>query len=405
MAASVVVDPNLAPPIGPYSYAVRAGHLVFLGGTPGTTAEGRMAGESPGCGDLTAQTVEAIACARRAVERAGGRWESLLRLNVFLEDWKRPGEFEEAYGRLVPAPGPARTLVGYRLAQDSMLVEIEGVASVDSVLDLSAAAGLKGRRIGPLVFLDGCLPLDATGQLAGRGEFAQQATVVCDRLEHALAAAGMGPADVIRLRAALADVRDRPVWDTVLAARFGSAACATAAAGASLPVEGTLVMAEVTAASGPKRPVGRMGNAEFPQAVAAGDLVIVSGLQSLDAEGRVLHPGDVARQTEEVLGRLEAVLAGAGLGLADVVQTQVTLADFRSYAAYNAVYASHFRPPYPARSTVQAQLGGPGQQGLAILFEATAAFGAASSATVVTAAHSFFQHTVSDDGRSRCREP
>jgi 2-iminobutanoate/2-iminopropanoate deaminase len=404
MAASVVVDPGLAPPIGPYSYAVRAGRLVFLGGTPGTTAEGRMAGETLGRADLAAQTAEALACARRAVERAGGRWESLLRLNVFLEDWKRPQEFEDVYARLVPTPGPARTLVGYRLAQDSMLMEIEGIAGVDSVLDLTGVGGLAGRRMEPLAFLDGCLPLDATGKLAGQGDFERQAAVVCDRLERALAAAGMRPADVIRLRATLADVRDRPIWDAVLATRFRSAAYATAVVCSSLPLEAALVMAEVTAASGPKRPVGGAGDSGFPPALEAGGLLIVSGLLSLDADGRVLHPGDVSGQTEAVLERLETVLGMAGLGLGDVVQTQVTLADFRSYASYNAVYASRFRPPYPARSTVQAQLGGPGQQGLAIQLEAIASPGAASSATVVTAARSFFQHTTIDDGRSRCRE-
>lgn len=393
MAASVVIDSELAPPIGPYSYAVRAGRLIFLGGTPGTTAEGRMAGQSRGRADLDAQTSEALVRARRAVEQAGGSWEALLRLNVFVEDWKRADEFEAAYATLVPTPGPARTVAGYRLAQDSMLVEVEGLGSLDPVLDLPAAGGLTGRRAGFLVVLDGCLPLDGVGRLAGRGDFARQAAVVCDRLERALSAAGMRLDDVIRLRTTLADVRDRSAWDAVRATRFGPSSRASAVVGASLPIEGARVMAEVTAASGPRRPVGGAVEGDLPAALHAGDLVVVSGLQSLDPDGRVLHPGDIARQAGEVLDRLEAALDGAGMGLGDVVQTQVTLADFRGYAAYNAVYASRFRPPYPARSTVQARLGGPGQQGLEIQVEATAVAGAAGSATVVTAARSFYHHS------------
>ena len=44
--------------------------------------------------------------------------------------------------------------------------------------------------------------------------------------------------------------------------------------------------------------------------------------------------------------------AVAGLELADVVKTTVFLADMGDFAAMNAVYASFFAEPFPARSAV-----------------------------------------------------
>jgi hypothetical protein len=46
---SVVAGPELPPPIGPYSQAVRAGALLFVSGQPGLDpATGEVAGESFG---------------------------------------------------------------------------------------------------------------------------------------------------------------------------------------------------------------------------------------------------------------------------------------------------------------------------------------------------------------------
>ena len=395
MAAHVIAESALAPPIGPYSYAVRAGHLVFLGGVPGTTAEGQMAGQTPGRADVAAQTAEALACARLAVERAGGRWDNLLRLNVFLEDWKRLEEFEASYARLVSTPGPARSLVGYRLAQDSMLVEVEGMAGVDGVTDVvldgdGDAPSQVGRRLGSLVCLGAVLPLGPEGRVVSRTDVEGQGAVVVERIERALAAAGARAADVVRVRGALADVRVRPGYEAALASRLPWASVASAAVGASLPIQGALLAVEVTAILGSRRVLHILPGV-VPPAVLAGDLLVIPGIQSLGLDGRVLDPGDVRAQTEHVLDRLQATVEAAGLGLADVVQTEVTLADFRSYRAYNTAYARYFRPPYPARSTVQAQLGGPTQHGLMIQIEALAAAGTARATTVVTAARSFYR--------------
>jgi 2-iminobutanoate/2-iminopropanoate deaminase len=49
---------------------------------------------------------------------------------------------------------------------------------------------------------------------------------------------------------------------------------------------------------------------------------------------------------------VKAILAEAGLSLANVVKTTVFLADMGDFAAMNSVYAENFAAPYPARSAV-----------------------------------------------------
>jgi 2-iminobutanoate/2-iminopropanoate deaminase len=78
-----------------------------------------------------------------------------------------------------------------------------------------------------------------------------------------------------------------------------------------------------------------------------------SGQIPLDPATGELVAGDVVAQSERVLANLEAVLAAAGLALADVVKTTVFLADLGDFARMNEVYARRFGATAPARSTVQ----------------------------------------------------
>lgn len=90
----------------------------------------------------------------------------------------------------------------------------------------------------------------------------------------------------------------------------------------------------------------------FSPAVRAGALLFLSGQVALSAQTGQLIPGDIAAQTEQVLQNLRTLLAAAGKSLADVVRVNVYLTDMRDFAHMNAVYARHFEPPYPARTTV-----------------------------------------------------
>lgn len=97
------------------------------------------------------------------------------------------------------------------------------------------------------------------------------------------------------------------------------------------------------------KPVG-----PYSAALRAGQLLFVSGQVPLDpATGRMVE-GDIAVHTRRVLESIGALLDAAGLSFAHVVRTTVFLADLNDFQAMNDAYATFFREPYPARSTVQA---------------------------------------------------
>src|SRR5687768_12952557 len=55
--------------------------------------------------------------------------------------------------------------------------------------------------------------------------------------------------------------------------------------------------------------------------------LLCSGQDAVDAHGKAQHPGDMAAQLDLALDNLEAVLAGAGMTLADVVRLNVYTTD------------------------------------------------------------------------------
>jgi 2-iminobutanoate/2-iminopropanoate deaminase len=91
----------------------------------------------------------------------------------------------------------------------------------------------------------------------------------------------------------------------------------------------------------------------YSQAVAAGGVVYCSGQLGLAPDSGALVPGGLEAESERALQNLKAVLDAAGSSLDRVVKTTVFLTDLTAFQALNAVYARHFRSPFPARSTVQ----------------------------------------------------
>lgn len=92
----------------------------------------------------------------------------------------------------------------------------------------------------------------------------------------------------------------------------------------------------------------------FAKAVRAGDYVHVSGqVPTLDGE---VVTGGIVTQTEQVIANIRQVLALAGCGMEDIVKVNCWLDDARDFSSFNAVFAKHFGPNPPARSTVESRL-------------------------------------------------
>lgn len=91
----------------------------------------------------------------------------------------------------------------------------------------------------------------------------------------------------------------------------------------------------------------------YSQAIIINGFVFCSGQTPLVPETGNMIEGGVEEQTHRVLQNLSAVLKAAGSDMGKVVKTTVFLQSMGDFAAMNAIYATYFPAPQPARSTVE----------------------------------------------------
>lgn len=91
----------------------------------------------------------------------------------------------------------------------------------------------------------------------------------------------------------------------------------------------------------------------YSQAIDCGDLVFCSGQIPLaPATGEVVE-GGIEAQTRQIFANIQAVLAEAGLTLANVVKTTVFMTDLGQFGVFNGIYGEYFPENPPARSCVE----------------------------------------------------
>ena len=90
----------------------------------------------------------------------------------------------------------------------------------------------------------------------------------------------------------------------------------------------------------------------YSQAIEANDIVFVSGQLPIDPATGAFAEGGIKELTRQSLTNMKAILAEAGLTMANVVKTTVFLADMADFAEMNEVYATFFEGVCPARSAV-----------------------------------------------------
>lgn len=91
----------------------------------------------------------------------------------------------------------------------------------------------------------------------------------------------------------------------------------------------------------------------YSQAIQFGNLLFVSGQVPLDPRTGNLVAGDIEAQTRQVMENLKAVVAAAGMTLADGLKATCFLKNMDDFAKFNGVYAGYFGDTPPARETVE----------------------------------------------------
>jgi 2-iminobutanoate/2-iminopropanoate deaminase len=91
----------------------------------------------------------------------------------------------------------------------------------------------------------------------------------------------------------------------------------------------------------------------YTDAVRAGDLLFVSGIVPVDAEGRLAGGDDVVAQARVVFENMRLVLAAAGARPADVAKVTIFLTDIDDRPLVNPVRQEFFGDIRPASTLVE----------------------------------------------------
>jgi len=109
--------------IGAYSQAVRSGNTVWLSGAiplvPGTM---ELVGD-----DVRAQIVQVFDNLEAVCEAAGGSFDDVVKLNVFLTDLADFPLVNEVMASRFDEPYPARAAIGVASLPRDVAVEVEGI--------------------------------------------------------------------------------------------------------------------------------------------------------------------------------------------------------------------------------------------------------------------------------------
>jgi 2-iminobutanoate/2-iminopropanoate deaminase len=121
-----IAAPGAPPAIGPYSPAIRAGHLLFLSGQIPLDSTGALVGA-----DITAQTEQVMRNIAALLAAAGAGFEHVVRTTVFLADMNEFAAMNTVYGRFVVDPPPARATVQVARLPRDVRVEIDVIAVLE----------------------------------------------------------------------------------------------------------------------------------------------------------------------------------------------------------------------------------------------------------------------------------
>ncbi|MGD8642724.1 MAG: RidA family protein [Chromatiales bacterium] len=93
--------------------------------------------------------------------------------------------------------------------------------------------------------------------------------------------------------------------------------------------------------------------AAYSRALQVGPHIYVAGTTAVDASGRVVGRGDIARQFHVCIDRIEQALAHFGAARQHIVRTRVYLTDIGRFEDYARAHGECFRGIEPVNTMVE----------------------------------------------------
>src|SRR5690606_2482114 len=91
----------------------------------------------------------------------------------------------------------------------------------------------------------------------------------------------------------------------------------------------------------------------YSQAIKKGNTLYISGQIPYNQEGDCLIHTDMSSATKQVMDNIAAILQAADMDFSNITFCSIFTTDMSQFAEINAVYSSFFKPPFPARQTIE----------------------------------------------------
>lgn len=125
MSKSAIVSSKLAPPVGPFSQAIRTdGYLFFSGQVAQDPATGMLVE-----GGVEAEVTQLFMNLAAALEAAGKSFSDVVRVGVFLTNMSDFAKINAIYAKHFSQPYPARTTIAAAALPLGASIEIDMIVA------------------------------------------------------------------------------------------------------------------------------------------------------------------------------------------------------------------------------------------------------------------------------------
>lgn len=123
---TIIATSKAPAALGPYSQAVRTGHMIYISGQIGIDpATGNLVS-----GEVPAQTAQALANLEAVLAEAGATPANVTKTTVFLTDMNDFPAVNAIYAKTFDSNPPARSCVAVAALPKGARVEIDAIAEV-----------------------------------------------------------------------------------------------------------------------------------------------------------------------------------------------------------------------------------------------------------------------------------
>ncbi|KAH8803181.1 YjgF/Yer057p/UK114 family [Xylogone sp. PMI_703] len=117
-----ILTEKAAPPVGPYSQAIKTPHAIYCSGQLPADAAGNLI-----TGNMTEKTGACLKALSNVLEEAGSSLSKVVKVQIFLADMKDFSEMNAEYEKWIKHR-PARSCVAVKQLPKGVDVEIECIA-------------------------------------------------------------------------------------------------------------------------------------------------------------------------------------------------------------------------------------------------------------------------------------